>query len=253
LRVEILESAAAAAARAADLLARELRRTGRRRLVLASGRTMIPVYRELVARHRAGRAPFSRAETWNLDELAVAPEDPRSFRTFMERELFSRVDLPRRRVHFLRGDTKDPARECRRYERSIARAGRPSLALLGIGVNGHVAYLEPGRSLAPRTAPVRLAPATRRELRASGAVPAPARALTMGIETILSANTLLLIATGRAKAAAVAAALEGPITARCPASYLSLHTDLTVLLDAASASRLRRSGIPGLPGSARRG
>jgi glucosamine-6-phosphate deaminase len=202
---------------------------------------MVPVYRELAAQHRRGRAPFARAETWNLDELAVPAGDPRSFRSFMERELFARVALPRRRIHFLRGDAKDPEAECRRYERALSRAGRPTLTLLGIGVNGHVAYLEPGRSLAPRTAPVRLLPETRRELRASGVSPTPARALTMGIETILSSRSLVLLATGRSKSAAVAAALEGPVTARCPASYLTLHAGLTVLLDPAAASRLRRS------------
>jgi glucosamine-6-phosphate deaminase len=253
LKLEVLADGAAAARRAADLLARDLRRPGRRRLVLASGETMVPVYRALSRRHREGEAPFARAETWNLDELAVAPEDPRSFRTFMERELFSRVSLPRARIHFLRGDAADPDRECRRYERSLAAAGPPTVALLGIGVNGHVAYLEPGRSIPPRTSPVRLAAATRRRLRASGIIPTPTRALTMGIETILSARALLLLATGGAKAAAIAAAIEGPVTGRCPASFLSLHADLTVVLDRAAASRLSTRMKRALSGGARRG
>jgi len=229
-----------AAIAAAGLLAGALRRPGKRTLVLASGTTMVPIYRELVRLHRRGRAPLRRARTFNCDELRIPPEDPRSFRSFMERHLFSRVDLPRERIHFLTGDAADTERECRRYERALARYGPPDLAVVGIGTNGHVAYVEPGPALIPRTALVRLAPATRRDLAAGGMKPVPREALTMGIETILSAREILLVATGKRKARAVRAALEGPVTPACPASFLSLHARLTVLLDKAAASSLSK-------------
>jgi glucosamine-6-phosphate deaminase len=238
LKLEVLADQRAAAARAAGEIARVLRRRGPQRLVLASGKTVVPVYDELERLYRSGRAPFRRAETFNLDELLLPPDDPNSFRAFMERRLFSKVGLPAGRIHFLRGDAFDPAEECRRYEREISRAGAPDLALAGIGVNGHVAYLEPGRSLAPRSALVRLSASTRRSLAADGIRPVPREALTMGIETILSAREVLLVATGREKAKAVAAALLGPITPRCPASFLSLHPALTVILDRSAAERL---------------
>ena len=199
---------------------------------------MVPVYRELVRLNARGRAPFRRAATFNIDELRVPVRDPRSFRSFMERHLFEKVDLPPASIHFLRGDALDPERECRRYERELARAGAADIALAGIGGNGHVAYLEPGRSLAPRTAPVRLSATTRRALAAGGVRPAPREALTMGIETILSAREILLVATGRGKAKAVAEALSGKITPACPASFLTLHPALTVVLDRAAASLL---------------
>jgi glucosamine-6-phosphate deaminase len=243
LRVEILEDSRAASRRAAGRIAALLMRKLGVRLALASGKTMIPVYAELVRLHRLGRAPFRRARTFNLDELRVAAADPRSFRSFMERHLFSAVDLAKNRIHFLRGDAEDAEAECRRFERELERAGPLDLALVGVGVNGHVAYLEPGRALAPRTARVRLSPSTRRRLASQGMRPVPREALTMGIETILAARRLLLVATGREKAKAVAAALEGPVTPRCPASFLSLHQDLTVALDRAAASRLSRGGI----------
>ena len=207
--------------------------------MLASGRTMAPIYRELTRLQSAGTAPFAKAETFNLDELRVAPEDPRSFRAFMEHHLFSRIDLPRDRIHFLKGNAENPERESDRYEREIS--ARPvDLALVGIGVNGHVAYLEPGSSLAPRTARVRLSTSTRARLAAGGMRPVPREALTVGIETLLSSRQILMVATGRDKAAAVAAALHGPISARCPASYLSLHPALTVLLDQPAARLLDR-------------
>ncbi|MEP6800575.1 MAG: glucosamine-6-phosphate deaminase [Acidobacteriota bacterium] len=236
--VRVFEAAGKAAGEAAERIARLLLRRPSGVLVLASGKTMVPVYRELVRRAGEGRASFSRATTFNLDELAVPAADPRSFRTFMDRHLFSRVNLEEGRIRFLRGDARDAAAECARYEDEFARAGPADIALVGIGPNGHVAYLEPGESLAPVTSAVRLSAQTRRTLAADGVVPPPRRALTMGIETILSAKAILLVATGRSKAEAVAKTLRGPVTARCPASYLSLHPRLTLLLDRAAAREL---------------
>jgi len=223
---------------AAERLAKALRRRGGPVVLLPVGKTAVPVYRELARLHRAGRAPFRRATTFNLDELRVPPDDERSFRSFMQRHLFSKVDLPADRIRFLRGDAADPRRECARYELGLARAGPADLAFVGIGANGHVAYLEPGRSLAPRTSPVRLSASTRRGLAADGLRPVPREALTVGIETLLASKEILLVASGAKKARAVAAALEGPVTARVPASFLSLHPRLTVLLDRGAASRL---------------
>lgn len=240
-RVETFPTAGAAASRAAEKIAALLRRKPRATLVLASGKTMQPVYRNLARVHRQGRAPFHRAVTFNLDEVAVSPDDPRSFRSFMERRLFSKVDLPAAGIHFLRGDARDPARECARYEAELARLGPPDLALVGIGANGHVAYLEPGASLPPQTSRVRLSAATRQALAADGVLPVPRDALTMGIESILAARAILLVATGRSKAQAVAAALEGPVTPRCPASFLTVHPRLSVVLDAAAASRASKA------------
>lgn len=238
MRVETLRTPAAVARAAAERLAEELQRRRGAVLLLPVGKTAKPIYRELVRLHAAGRAPFRRATTFNLDELRVAPDDPRSFRAFMDRHLFSKVDLDPRCIRFLHGDTADPERECSRYERDLAREGPPDLALVGIGENGHVAYLEPGRSLPPTASLVRLSASTRRGLAADGVRPVPREALTVGIETILSTKTILLVAIGRKKAAAVAAALEGAVTPRCPASFLSLHPDLAVLLDPAAAARL---------------
>ena len=239
MKLQVLSTPRAAARLAAEEISRLLRRRERTRLILASGKTMVPVYSELAKLHRSGKAPFRRAETFNLDELRLPADDPASFRSFMERRLFSKVDLPRRRIHFLVGDAKDPAAESRRFEGELARAGPADLALVGIGVNGHVAYVEPGSSLIPRTSLVRLSASTVAELRAQGLRPVPRRALTMGIETILQSRRILLVATGKRKAGVVAAALSGPVTPRCPASFLSLHPALTVVLDRAAAGALR--------------
>lgn len=236
-RIDVLDSAGAVARRAAATIAAALREPGRRTLLLAVGKTMAPIYRELVRLHRAGRAPFARAVTFNLDELRVAAEDPRSFRSFMERHLFSRVRIAPKRIRFLNGVAEDAGAECARYEAEIGGLP-PDLALVGVGRNGHVAYLEPGASVAPRTSLARLSEQTRRDLAAGGMRPVPREALTVGLETLFSARRILMVATGAEKAGAVAAALRGPVTARCPASFLSLHPGLEVLLDRAAARRL---------------
>jgi glucosamine-6-phosphate deaminase len=239
--LRVFDSSAAVGRAAAERIAAVLRRGSRPVLLLPVGKTAAPVYRELARRNRAGEVSFRRATTFNLDELRVPPGDPRSFRTFMERRLFSRVDVDPGRIRFLDGSAPDPERECARYERRLAAEGPADLAFVGIGVNGHVAYLEPARSLPPVTSLVRLAPSTRRGLTADGVRPVPREALTVGIETILASRAILLVATGRRKARAVAAALTGPVTARCPASFLSLHPRLDVVLDRAAASNLRRN------------
>jgi glucosamine-6-phosphate deaminase len=238
LKVFVAGRRAVAARQAAETIAAVLREPGRLNLVLSSGRTMVPIYGELVRLHRAGRAPLTRATTFSVDELRVPADDPRSFRAFMQRHLFRKVRLPERRIHFLSGDAPDVERECARFERELTRAGGVDLVLLGIGANGHIAYLEPARALPPRTARVRLSASTRRGLAVAGARPVPREALTMGLETILSASQILLVATGSSKARVVARALRGRVTPRCPASYLSLHPRLTVILDREAASRL---------------
>jgi glucosamine-6-phosphate deaminase len=252
VRLDIFATAAATAHAAAGRLAVVLRRRNAQLLLLPVGKTAVPVYRELVRLHAAGRAPFRRATTFNVDELRVSPGDPRSFRSFMEEHLFQKVDLDRRRIRFLRGDAPDPDRECARYERELRREGPADVAFVGIGVNGHVAYLEPARSLPPRTSLVRLSESTRRGLAADGVLPPPREALTVGIETILSSKVILMIATGRKKAAPVAAALEGPVTSRYPASFLSLHPRLEVFLDRGAASSLTSARRRSPPARSRR-
>jgi len=238
VKIEIFPTPGALARAVAERLAKALSKRGGAVLLLPVGKTAVPVYRELARIRSAGRASFRHATTFNLDELRVAPDDPRSFRSFMDRRLFSKVDVPGDRIRFLRGNAPDPERECSHYERDLAREGPADVAFVGVGVNGHVAYLEPGSALPPRTSLVRLSASTRHGLAADGVRPVPREALTVGIETILSSRTILLVASGRRKARAVAASLEGPVTPRCPASFLSLHSSLEVFLDRGAASGL---------------
>jgi glucosamine-6-phosphate deaminase len=219
-----------------------LEETPRLVLGLPTGRTPVPFYRELVRLHRSDRADFSRAATFNLDEFrGLAPNDPRSYRSFMQRHLFDHVNLAAGRIGFLRGAAADVERECRRYERAIARAGGIDLMILGLGTNGHIGFNEPATELAARTHAVRLTRATRRANAAlfdNRLSAVPREALSMGMATILHASRIVLLATGAAKARCVERMIEGPVTPRLPASFLPLHRHAEIWLDRAAASRL---------------
>jgi len=242
MKVRVFATADALARALALDVARRLTETPDLVLGLPTGRTPVPFYREVVRLHRAGRADFSRATTFNLDEfLGLAPRDPHSYRAFMQRHLFDRVNLCGQRIQFLNGATRDAARECRRYERAIERAGGIGLQILGLGVNGHIGFNEPAPALIGRTHRTRLKRATRRANAAlfghrAGAV--PTEALSMGMATILHAGRIVLLATGATKARIVERLIEGPVTPRLPGSFVQLHRCAEVWLDRAAANRL---------------
>src|SRR3954451_16925948 len=146
-RVRVFSTADALGRALAANIARALAQDPATVLGLPTGRTPIPLYRELVRLHRAGRVDFSRATTFNLDEfLGIEPGDPHSYRAFMQRHLFDHVNLAAKRIQFLNGATRDVERECRRYERAIDRAGGIDLQILGLGLNGHIGFNEPARA-----------------------------------------------------------------------------------------------------------
>lgn len=212
-------------------------------LGLPTGRTPLLFYEELVALARAGHVDFARATTFNVDEFVGIPASHSgSYRTFMQRHLFDHIDIDPSRINFLDGTARDAVQECCRYEQAIDDAGGIDLLLLGIGTNGHIGFNEPGPDLSARTHRVTLKQETRRSNAALfGGDPeaVPAEALSMGMGTILDARSVVLLATGERKAACVEELVSGPITTHLPASFLQLHPDVEILLDAAAAARLR--------------
>ncbi len=243
IRVSVFTDNRAAARALARRIAEAVAARPRLVLGLPTGRTPVALYAELAALHAAGRLDFSQVTTFNLDEfVGIPPSHPGSYRTFMERQLFSRVNVDPSRVDFLRGDAPDLDEECARYERAIAAAGGIDLQVLGIGTNGHIGFNEPARELQARTHRVTLTPETRRSNAAlfGGAVEAvPAEALSMGMATILQARAVVLLAIGKSKATCVERVVSGPLTTDLPASFLQLHRDAEVILDEAAAEKLR--------------
>ena len=242
LRVRVFATPERAARALAAEIAAAVNREPRIVLGLPTGRTPVPLYRELAVLYRRGRLDLAHVTTFNLDEfVGVNGNHQGSYRAFMQAHLFQHVNLAGRRIQFLDGAAPDPERECERYERTIRRAGGLDLLILGLGANGHIGFNEPAPQLAPWTHRTRLTRATR----AANAVlfdnrlsRVPREALSMGMATILHARRIVMLATGAEKARAVAAMLHGPVTPRLPASFLQLHQNVDVWLDRGSA-RLR--------------
>jgi len=242
MEVIIRPDAEAASEVAAHVIAAELQRRPNMVLGLATGRTMESVYAHLVSHHRSDALDFSRCATFNLDEyVGLGPDHPSSYRAYMEQHLFRHVNIDRRRTHLPDGLAQDTAEEGARYEALIRDHGGIGLQLLGIGETGHIGFNEPGSALTSRTRAKTLALGTRRQnAEMFGGDPdlVPHRAMTMGVQTILDAEHLLLVATGRKKASIVAQALEGPLTAMVTGSALQLHPRCTIILDEAAAGAL---------------
>ena len=251
MNVRVFRSEEEAAHAAAGAVSAQLARKPASVLGLPTGRTSKAVYDQLVRLHAAGAADFGRAHTFNIDEfLGLAARDRRSYCAFMQKHLFSRINLPPDRVHFLDGAARDHDAECARFEAEIAAVGGIDLMLLGIGTNAHIGFNEPARALTHQTHRSRLALGTRRanvSLFGGRIDKVPKEALTMGVGTIMRARTIVLIATGRAKAKAVRAMFSGRVSTDAPASLLQLHTNVEVILDLAAAEKLPESGFDAKP------
>lgn len=200
-------------------------------LALPSGNTPLPLYAILAGAVAEGRADFGRATVFALDELGgLGAEDPRSFARYFRTHVFGPLGVAPERAHVMDGAAADPEAECRRYEEAIRAAGGLDLAVLGIGENGHIAFNEPAAALRVESGVVKLQPPNDR-IAPTG--------LSMGVGTILGAGTVWLTATGASKAAAVARMANGLIDPACPASFLAVHPDATIFLDAEASARLR--------------
>ena len=211
----------------------------------ATGRTMDGIYDELVRRYQEGVIDFSHCRTFNLDEyVGLAPEDLRSYHHYMHRRLFSHVNIAPGNTHLPNGMAPDLAAEAQRYEARIKSVGGIDLQLLGLGETGHIGFNEPLSSLMSRTREKALAPVTREQnagFFGDDPEQVPPRALTMGVGTILEAREVIMLVTGSNKAAMLARATEGPITAMISATALQLHPNCKVIVDEDAAVHLEGS------------
>jgi glucosamine-6-phosphate deaminase len=214
---------------------------GARTLGVATGSSPLVAYEELGRRCRSGRLSLAGVHAFLLDEYVGLPAGhEQSYAQVIARELVARTDLDPADVHGPDGATDDVLGEARRYDAAIRDAGPIAVQLLGIGSNGHIGFNEPSSSLRSRTRVKTLTEQTRRDnARFFGpGEEVPMHVITQGLGTISEARHLVLMAGGEHKAAAVAAAVEGPLSASCPASVLQWHEHATVVVDEAAASRL---------------
>ncbi len=230
---------------AADLFAEAIRAKPNTVLGLATGGTPEKMYAELARRHREEGLDFTRVTTYNLDEyLGLDGEHDQSYRYFMNDRLFNHINIRLWNTRVLNGVAADPGRECIAFEQAIEAAGGVDLWLLGIGGNGHIAFNEPGGPKSSRTRIVKLSESTI-QANSDGRFfkdpnEVPRYALSAGIGTILEAKRLVLIANGEGKADAIRAAVEGPESEDCPASFLQSHADATIIIDEAAAANLSK-------------
>jgi glucosamine-6-phosphate deaminase len=244
MEVVILPGEREIASLVADAICTLLTATPDTVLGLATGSSPSPVYRELLRRHREGQVSFARARGFLLDEYVGLPAGhPQRYRSVIAEELEHHVDFADGAVQGPDGLAEDLLAACAAYEKAIADAGGVDLQLLGIGTDGHVAFNEPGSSLSSRTRVKTLTAQTRADNARffDSADEVPRHVLTQGLGTIRDARHLVLVATGPSKASAVAAMVEGPVSALCPASVLQLHPHATVVVDEAAAAELERA------------
>jgi len=207
-------------------------------LGLATGSSPLGTYRELA---RSG-VDFSRTRGFALDEYVGIPVDhPQSYASVIRTEVVEPLGMDPALVRVPDGRAADLEAACDAYEAAIADAGGIELQLLGIGANGHIGFNEPTSSFASRTRIKTLARRTRDDNARffSSSAEVPMHCLTQGLGTIMDAGRLLLVAQGAAKAAAIAGAVEGPVSSMVPASILQHHRFATVIIDEAAASQLR--------------
>lgn len=212
-------------------------------LGLPTGSTPLGVYKELIRLHKAGKVSFKNVVTFNMDEyLGLDANHPQSYHRFMDDNFFSHVDINPANINILDGMTKDPVGECQRYEDRISSYGKIHLFLGGVGADGHIAFNEPGSSLASRTRQKTLTQDTIiMNSRFFGGDPeqVPTKALTVGIGTITDAEEVMILASGYTKARALHHAIEEGINHMWTISVLQMHPKAIIVCDEDATDELR--------------
>ncbi len=241
MEVLILDSQEAIGVVVADVITALLARKPAAALGLATGSSPLPIYSELIGRHRLGEISFAQSSAFLLDEyVGLSVTHEQSYRNVIEREFAGSVDFHVGAVQGPDGLADDLLAECSRYDKLVVESV-VDLQLLGLGSDGHIGFNEPSSSLASRTRLKTLTSQTRGDnarFFGGDASCVPAHVITQGIGTLLEASHLIMVAFGVGKAETVVRMIEGPVASMCPASALQLHPHVTVVLDESAASRL---------------
>ena len=223
-------------------------------LGLATGSSPLSVYRELIRMYNNEGLSFKNVVTFNLDEyFPISKNDINSYNHFMNINLFNHIDIPKENINIPSGELsfEKVRKSCNDFEKKIKELGGIDLQILGIGRTGHIGFNEPGSHFNSQTRLVKLDDMTRFDAAKSfqGIENVPREAITMGIQTILSAKRIILMAWGSNKASILKKAIEGEITSLIPTSYLQHHKNTTLVLDNESSLELTRIKTPWLVGT----
>ncbi len=212
-------------------------------LGLPTGSSPIGVYSELVNLFREQKVSFEHVVTFNMDEyVGLSPDHEQSYHYFMWSHLFQHINIQKKNVNILNGMAKDIKAECARYEQKISAVGGIDLFLGGVGVDGHIAFNEPGSSLTSRTRDKELNFDTRlvnSRFFNNDAEQVPKLALTVGVGTVMDAREVLIIVNGHGKARALRHVVEEGVNHMWTASAIQLHPRAMVVCDEAASYELK--------------
>lgn len=220
--------------KAAKIIESQIRKNPKSVLGLATGSTPIGMYNELSRMYREEGLDFSEITSVNLDEYyPIAPENINSYKYFMDDNLFNHVNINKANTHLPKGSAEDADAECRAYDELIKSTGGISIQVLGIGENGHIGFNEPADELVSGTHMVELTESTinANARNFDSADDVPRHALTMGMASIMSAEKIILLISGKKKHFALKKLLDDKINTNVPATLLKLHKDVVVLYD----------------------
>lgn len=227
--------------RAASIIAEHLRAKPQTTLGLATGSTPEGLYEKLIKRNQQKEFSFKGVTTFNLDEyVGLSKDDPNSYHYYMNDKLFKHIDINPENAHLPNGTAADLDQECRNYE-GLMKDHQIDIQILGIGLNGHIGFNEPGTPFSSRTHVVDLAEST---IKANSRFfekmeDVPTKAITMGLGTIMEAKKIILLASGEQKAEAMKRLIDGEITESFPASILQKHSNVVIIADQAALTLMK--------------
>ena len=235
LKLEIAESYESMSARAAAVVLRALLNNRRMLLCASAGGSPAKAYELIAARGAHSPGLFRQFRVLQIDEWAgLTPNHPASCRTDLQKKLIGPLGLGRNQFIGFATQSKAPERECRRISEWLSREGPIDLCILGLGKNGHIAMNEPAASLRPEAHVAKLSRSSMAHPLLRSVRPKPRYGMSLGMGDILRSKQILLLVSGEHKREAMAKLLSGKVTTRFPASFLWLHTNVTVLCDRAA-------------------
>lgn len=240
MKIIIVENYDEMSDQGAELIAQVIQSDPCATLGLATGSTPIGLYQRLIKKNERGEISFKDVKTVNLDEyVGLNGENEQSYRYFMNVQLFNHVNIDKNNTHVPCGVADDMEKECERYT-ALLQEHPQDIQLLGLGSDGHIGFNEPGSPFEGHTHVVELEESTIRDnARLFARIEdVPRRAITMGIADVMQAKSILLLANGANKAAAVKAMIQGEVDENCPASILQRHHNVTVIIDKEAAKLL---------------
>ncbi len=240
MKIIIVENYDEMSDQGAELIAQVIQNDPCATLGLATGSTPIGLYQRLIKKNERGEISFKDVKTVNLDEyVGLNGENEQSYRYFMNVQLFNHVNIDKNNTHVPCGVADDMEKECERYT-ALLQENPQDIQLLGLGSDGHIGFNEPGSPFEGHTHVVELEESTIRDnARLFARIEdVPRRAITMGIADVMQAKSILLLANGANKAAAVKAMIQGEVDENCPASILQRHNNVTVIIDKEAAKLL---------------